>query len=402
MGRVGGLLIALLSLFLAACQPGTAEQPGTPSPTDSPVSTAAAPPTAGHTTAHPVPEQFRNPLPGMPPIVGGSVYGAVRPGQVADRIADEPAYLYVPNSYGEPITTVIDQRTHKVVRILHTGEMSQHVTPSYDLSTLYVEASDDNSLVAIDPATGRITGRVHVVQPYNLYFTPDGKSAIVMEEDDDRIVFTDPVRFRTEDVIQDPGCQGPNHADFTANGRFFLVTCEFSGPILKISTLERTVVDRLSLGSASKPQDVRLAPNGLSFFVADMDRNLLLEIPWDRLEVTGETTMPAMPHGIYPSRDGRFLYVSSRMAGTVSVFSLARRKIVDTWRIPGGGSPDMGGVSADGRTLWLSGRLSGDVYGWDTRTGELIAKIHVGGSPHGLLVWPQPGRYSLGHTGNLR
>jgi len=393
----------LLALFLAACQSGTGEQAGVPRPTDSPASTAAAPPsTEAPPISRPVPKQFRHLLPGMPPIVGGNVYSAGRAGRVAERIADEPAYLYVPNSYGEPITTVIDQRTHKVVRILHTGVMSQHVTPSYDLSTLYVEASYDDSLVAIDPATGRITRRIHVVRPYNLYFTPDGKSAIVMEEDDNRIVFTDPVRFHTEDVVEDPSCQGPNHADFTANGRFFLVTCEFSGTILKISTLRRTVVDRLDLGSVSKPQDVRLAPDGLSFFVADMDRNLLLEIPWNHLRVVGETSLPAMPHGIYPSRDGRFLYISSRMAGTVSVFSLARKKVVDTWRIPGGGSPDMGGVSADGKTLWLSGRLSGYVYGWDTRTGELIAKIHVGGSPHGLLVWPQPGRYSLGHTGNLR
>jgi DNA-binding beta-propeller fold protein YncE len=112
--------------------------------------------------------------------------------------------------------------------------------------------------------------------------------------------------------------------------------------------------------------------------------------------------MPMMPHGIYPSRDGRFLYVSDRGAGEVSVFSLARHRIVDTWHIPGGGTPDMGGVSADGRTLWLSGRTSGYVYGWNTRTGRLVAKIWVGGNPHGLLVWPQPGRYSLGHTGNMR
>ena len=74
---------------------------------------------------------------------------------------------------------------------------------------------------------------------------------------------------------------------------------------------------------------------------------------------------------------------------------------MDTWSAPGS-HPDMGGLSADGRTLWLSGRYDGHVYGWDTRTGRLVARIRVGGSPHGLLVWPQPGRYSLGHTGNLR
>lgn len=62
----------------------------------------------------------------------------------------------------------------------------------------------------------------------------------------------------------------------------------------------------------------------------------------------------------------------------------------------------MGGVSADGRTLWLSGRYSGVVYALSTANGRLLAKIRVGSSPHGLCVWPQPSRYSLGHTGILR
>jgi len=62
----------------------------------------------------------------------------------------------------------------------------------------------------------------------------------------------------------------------------------------------------------------------------------------------------------------------------------------------------MGGVSADGKVLWLSGRYNNQVYAIDTSNGHLIARINVGLGPHGLSVWPQPGRYSLGHTGILR
>ena len=54
----------------------------------------------------------------------------------------------------------------------------------------------------------------------------------------------------------------------------------------------------------------------------------------------------------------------------------------------------MGGVSADGKVLWLPGRYNGDVYAIDTRSGKLLKQITVGSSPHGLCVWPQPGRYS--------
>ncbi len=345
---------------------------------------------------------FRDPLPGMPPVIDNDVYAADGSNMVSPKIADDPAYLYVPNSYGAPHTTVIDQRTHKIVRVLHTGLLDQHVTPSWNLETVYVEASESNQLVALDPHTGRIEKRISVRRPYNLYFTPDGKQAVVMTEQYNQIVFADPTTFRRRAVVTDRSCSGPNHADFSANGQFFVVTCEFSGSLLKVSTSTHKILGRLSLGSGSQPQDVRLSPDGRTFYVADMGRNRLDRISWKTFKLAGYTAMPSMPHGIYPSRDGKYLYVSDRGAGEVSVVSLASNKIVDTWTIPGGGTPDMGGVSADGRVLWLSGRDDGEVYGWNTTTGKLIARIKVGGSPHGLLVWPQPGRYSLGHTGNMR
>jgi len=107
-------------------------------------------------------------------------------------------------------------------------------------------------------------------------------------------------------------------------------------------------------------------------------------------------------HGLYPSRDASVMYATNRLAGTVSVIDLEHRKVTETWRIPGGGSPDMGGLSADGELLWLSGRYNAEVYALDTDDGELRARIPVGAGAHGMLVWPQPGRYSLGHTGNMR
>jgi YVTN family beta-propeller protein len=116
-------------------------------------------------------------------------------------------------------------------------------------------------------------------------------------------------------------------------------------------------------------------------------------------------------HGLYPSRDGRKLYVANRGSshiggppkgkGTISVVDFATRRVETTWPIPGGGSPDMGNVSADGKVLWLSGRYDNVVYAIDTATGQ-VTSIAVGREPHGLTVWPQPGRYSLGHTGNMR
>ena len=118
--------------------------------------------------------------------------------------------------------------------------------------------------------------------------------------------------------------------------------------------------------------------------------------------MTGFVHTGAGAHGLYPSRDASLMYVSNRTAGTISVLSFKTHKVIATWQLPAPASPDMGGVSADGRTLWLSGRYNAEVYAINTRTGRLRARIPVGSGPHGLCVWPQPGRYSLGHTGIMR
>jgi DNA-binding beta-propeller fold protein YncE len=394
-------LLALSVVLLAGGCAGV-QKPGTPadaaqSPqtqTSSPSPTAPAAPASG---------PFANPLPGMPPIVDGNVYGAAQAGMLSPAVADAKPMVYVPDS--SPIdhtVTLIDPATYQVVGHIEVGDLSQHVTPSYDLSRLYTNSSFSNELVQIDPRTARRVRSITVPRPYNLYYTPDGKQAVVMVEQHDVIQFSRPRTFKPIKQVTVPGCSGPNHADFSANGRFMVVSCEFSGELVKLATLSHKVLGVLRFPSGSMPQDVRLSPDGRTFYVADMGADLLRRISAASFQQVGALAMPSHPHGLYPSRDSRFLYVSDRGAGKVSVVSFKTNRIVDTWVVPGGGSPDMGGVSADGKTLWLGGRFNHEVYAFDTTTGKLRARIPVSGDPHGLCVWPQPGRYSLGHTGNLR
>jgi DNA-binding beta-propeller fold protein YncE len=408
-----GAVLVVAAAVLAACGGGS----GSSSPSAQPGGSGPSSSTTGAAEQQRVTWPFRHPIPGMPPVIGNDVYSQTRAGMLSPQVKNDPALLYVPDSspYGHTVT-VIDPRTRKIVRVIPTGYMSQHVVPSYDLSTLVTNSSLSNELVEINPRTGLRTRSISVPRPYNLYYTPDGKAAVVMVEQDDIIRFSDPKTFRALKDVTAPGCLGPNHADFSGNGRFFVVTCEFSGALVKVSTLGRKVLGVLKLDprptapgastsglmGMSMPQDIRLSPNGKIFYVADMGTNELRMISAKTFKQVGVIGMPSHPHGIYPSRNGKDFYISDRGAGEVSVLDIAENKIVDTWTIPGGGSPDMGGVSANGEMLWLSGRYNGVVYGFDTRTGKLVATIPVGGSPHGLAVWPQPGRYSLGHTGNMR
>jgi DNA-binding beta-propeller fold protein YncE len=329
------------------------------------------------------------------------VYAATRAGHLAPQVRGDPARVYVPNSQSNTVD-VIDQRTARIVDHFAVGALPQHVTPSWDLRTLWVTNDNGNSLTPIDPRTGRHGRPVPVRDPYNLYFTVDGRRAIVVAEAHRALDFREPHTMRLVKSLDMPTCAGADHMDFTADGRLALVSCEFAGRMVVVDLRRERVVRGIDLKTGAMPQDVKLSPDGRTFYVADMASNgvWLIDARLMRKERFQPTGRGA--HGLYPSRDAKLLYVSNRAAGTITLISFRTRRPVRTWRLPGGGSPDMGGVSADGRVLWLSGRYDSEVYAISTSTGRLLHRIPVGRGPHGLCVWPQPGRYSIGHTGILR
>jgi DNA-binding beta-propeller fold protein YncE len=329
------------------------------------------------------------------------VYAAGRPGRLSPVVADDPARVYVPNSESNTID-VLSQRSGRVLAHYATGTLPQHVTPSWDLRTLWVSNDEANELTPIDPRTGRPGKPVPVADPYNLYFTADGRRAIVVAEALRRLDFRDPHTMRLRHSLRVPQCAGVDHMDYTADGRLALVSCEFGGNMIVVDLRRERVLRSIPLRSGAMPQDVKLSPDGRTFYVADMAAGgvwLIDARSWRRirLQPTGQGA-----HGLYPSRDSRRLFVSNRDEGTISVLSLRTRRPIAKWWIPGPASPDMGGVSASGRVLWLSGRYNGEVYALSTRSGRLLHRTRVGAGPHGMCVWPQPGRYSIGHTGILR
>ena len=337
----------------------------------------------------------------IPPLLDPhDVYAADRPNRLAPAVRNFPSRVYVPNSESNTVS-VIDPKTYRVIDTFPVGILPQHVTPSYDLKTLWVSNDEGNSLTPINPATGRPGTPVLVEDPYNLYFTPDGRYAIVVEERLQRLAFRDAHSMKLHHSLSVP-CPGVDHMDFTADGHFLIASCEFGGEMIKVDVAKEKVVGTLPLASGAMPQDVKLSPDGRVFYVADMASNGVWLIDAHTFKKIGFIPTGAGAHGLYVSRDSRYLYVSNRSEGSISVIDLAKRRVAHKWWIPGGGSPDMGGVSADGKVLWLTGRYNAEVYAISTKNGKLLARIPVGSGPHGLCVYPQPGRYSLGHTGVFR
>lgn len=400
------VVVTGIALLAVACSDGGSDQAQTTTVPAAGTATTAAPTTA--------PQPIET-IPGMPGVPDPSnLYSETATGKFADATKSARSLVYVPNR-AENTVSVIDPATYKVIDTFPVGLNPQHVVPSWDLTTLWVtdnaEGTPNGTLTPIDPTTGEPGLQVVVDDPYNMYFTPDGKYAVNVAEARLRLDFLDPKTMAVQSSLDVPGCDGINHADYTIDGRYAFFTCEFGGALAKIDVLNRSVVGYLQLSGGGMPQDIRASPDGSTFYVAEMMRGGVYTVDTNSFTETGFIPVGVGTHGLYPSRDGTKLYIANRGSGhiggppdgpgSVSVLDFATGQIIADWPVPGGGSPDMGNISDDGKLLWLSGRYDDEVYVFDTVDGNVL-KIPVGREPHGLTVWPQPGRYSLGHTGNMR
>lgn len=381
------VLLALAALAAGCSGPA----PTTPGTSPAPSVAQAAPARAG--------------LPGMPPVTDpGNVDAAAGANMLSDAARAAKPLVYVPHTKSGEVR-VIDPGTFATVGTYRLGGELQHVVPAWDMQTLYATDDTTNKITPFDPRTGLPGRNIPVEDPYNMYFTPDGSSAISVAEERRKLVFYDPHTWARRTEIPTPDCTGIDHADFTPDGRTAVFTCEFAGRVAVVDIPGRRLLRMIDMPvrhTMMGPQDIKLAPDGSVFYIADSEENGVWVLDGAATRVLREIPTGAGAHGLYLSRDARDLYVTNRHDGSVSVLDSRTGATKALWRIPGKASPDMGNVSADGRTLWLSGRYDREVYVLSTDDGHLIRRIPVGDGPHGLCVWPQPGRYSLGHTGITR
>src|SRR2546429_4185970 len=209
-------------------------------------------------------------VPGMPPVIDpANLYSETTADKLSPTAAKALSRVYVPNLQSNDVT-VIDPATLKVIDRFPVGVNPQHVVPSWDLTTLWVtnnaEHRTDGTLTPIDPVTGKPGKTVAVDDPYNMYFTPDGRSAIVVAEALKRLDFRDPQTMTLQSSLAVPQCAGINHADFSIDGRFAIFTCEFQGSLAKIDMAGRKVLGYLKLSRGGMPQDIRVSPDGKIFF----------------------------------------------------------------------------------------------------------------------------------------
>jgi len=388
------------SAFAPSVARGVASQDAPLTPASPP---ADPPAPSDPPTPAPTPEQPPAPPPASPapvaraaPPASPNVWAATASNAIPAAVADLPPRVYVPHELGGDVA-VIDPISMQIIDRFWVGRTPHHVAPAYDFSQLYVNVMDSSYLTVIDPGTGRPTGTLPAAVPYNLYFTPDGTKAVVAAERFNRLDFHDISTWAVIARVQIPG-SGVDHMDFSADGSYLLVSCEFGGQVVKVGTNPPQVLGVYRGGRL--PIDVKLNPEGTHFFVADQGRHGVIVIEPDSMQEVHFIPTGRGAHGMAIARDTRALYVTNRLAGTLSVIDMAAFGVAQTWNV--GGSPDMVQASPDGQQIWTSARNHGAVYVIDSNNGAVIARIPTGAAPHGLTYFPQPGRFSIGHNGVYR
>ena len=362
-----------------------------------PISTGAAATTQDMQSERVLPEPDVQPT--SLPSPAFNVYANTLSGTVPCPLCEIPARVYVPNSRAGTVD-VIDPATFAVVDHYRVGSIPHHIAPAWDMSALYVDNEGSSSLTVLDIHTGRPVDQISIPFPYNLYFTPDGTKAVDVVERLQRVEFRDwrhGWKLMGSVYIPWPGA---DHLDFSADGSYFMISTEYSGIVAKVDTINMQLAGYVRVGGL--PIDVKVSPDGSVFYVTNQGRmGVSVVDPVSMKEVQFIPTGRGA-HGLQVSRDTKSLYVSNRLEGSISVIDFASRSVVAKWVMPGGGSPDMLQLSPDGTQLWASGRYHANVYVFDTRTGNLLARIPVGAEDHGLTYFPNVGLHSLGHNGVYR
>ncbi|MWA06623.1 hypothetical protein F8568_041015 [Actinomadura sp. LD22] len=334
--------------------------------------------------------------PGTVPVApaGGRVYAATGPGMIAPGARGVPARLYVADGRG---IEVIDPRTLRLTGRFGAGTAVSRVVPSWDMRRLWTVDAVRDVLVPVGARTGRQGRPVPAVDPAALYFTPDGRAALVVAGRPRRLEVRDPRSMRPMASVPLP-CAAAD-GDFTLDGGHLVLSCTSAGSLVRVDVPGRRVAGTVRLPAGARPGDVRLSPDGGTFLVADAAKGGVWAVDARTFATGGFVRTAPGARGLAISRDARRLFVTG--GGTLFAVDFRARRVTARWPLPGGGDALPGGVTSDGRALWLADP-GGLVYAVSTRTGRVLRRARLRGRPAGLCVHPQPGRYSLGGTGLYR
>jgi YVTN family beta-propeller protein len=276
--------------------------------------------------------------------------------------------------------SVIDTATYKETSRTYIGRAPHHLMVTPDGKTLIIALSEGNELAFIDRATGVLTRRVEASDPYQIGFSPDGKWFVANSLRLDRIDIYDGKTYRLVHRLAAP--RMPSHIGFSPDSGTVYVTLQGTDKLTAIDLASGEPKWTVDVGR--QPAGVMVRPSG-TILAAVMGRDHFVEVDPADGHIMRRVETGRGCHNFLLSPDGKTLYVSNRVAGTISVLDPATLNVTATLPAPGG--PDDMALSSDGKELWATGRWRAWVDVIDRATGTLKTTVAVGRSPHGIFLY---------------
>jgi YVTN family beta-propeller protein len=295
----------------------------------------------------------------------------------------QAAPLFVLNSLDADIS-VIDPVTWREIKRIPTGKEPHHLYMTPDEKSILVANALADSLTFIDPRTAEIQKTVRgVMDPYHLRFSPDMKWLLT---NGNRLNHVDIYRWDGTDLTlakRIPTGKTPSHLWIDSKSTVAYSTMQDSDELVAIDLVKQEIKWRIKTGPM--PADIFATPDDKTLLVGltGSDSVEVFDVSGPQPKSVRRIKTGAGAHAFRGAGDKRHVYLSNRVANTISKIDLTTLTVVDTYAAPGG--PDCMEVLAGGRYLLTTSRWAKRLTVIDTQTREVVRQVKVGKSPHG--VW---------------
>jgi YVTN family beta-propeller protein len=276
--------------------------------------------------------------------------------------------------------SIIDTANYKELSRTYIGRAPHHLMATPDGKSLIIAMAGGNELVFIDRATGNVIQRIAASDPYQIGFSPDAKWFVATSLRLDRIDIYDAAGYRL--VHRLPASTTPSHIGFSPDSSTVYVSLQGTNELTAIELASGKVLWTAPVGR--QPAGVLVRPGG-TILVGIMGSDHIAEVEPRDGSIIRTIHTGRGAHNFMLSPDGKTLYVTNRVAGSVSILDAATLAVTGTMAAPGG--PDDMAISPDGREIWVTGRWRASVDVLDRATGALKTTIPVGRSPHGIFLY---------------
>lgn len=295
--------------------------------------------------------------------------------------AQSPGLVYVLNS-GDATIQVLDGATRAEKARIPVLREVHHLALTPDGGTLMVGDSGANEMLFIDPSTGALLKREALSNPYHLGFSPDGRFLVItsLRRGQVDIYRWDGKGLELAKRLTMP--EMPSHLAYDPDGKTVYVTLQGNGTVAAISLETLEPLWTVEVG----PEPAGIIWHGDRLLVGIMGSDHVAVLDPARQSVERTITVGRGAHALFPSPDGKTIYVTSRVDSRISLLDPGTLEVTRSLSVPGG--PDCVTFDPQGR-LWVTLRWKGRIGVVDPVTGAMETH-RVGRSPHGILFSATP------------